>query len=621
MVKQGYKQTEIGVIPEDWDCAKIEDIATISMCKRIFADQTTENGDIPFYKIGTFGKEADAYISVALYNEYRNKFSFPKKGDVLISAAGTLGRTVVYDGKEAYFQDSNIVWLDIDKNVLCNEYLNHYYRVIKWASSEGSTIARLYNGIIYATNIALPPIEEQERIAEALSDVDSMISSLERLIAKKKAVKQGAMQELLTCKKRLPGFGGEWNKINLAKKSKIKARIGWQGLTTNEYLDSGYSYLVTGTDFVNGKIDWDNCHYVAKDRFDQDKNIQIQNNDILITKDGSLGKTALVKGLNKPATLNSGVFVIRPVQESYDPTFVYYILSSFVFKNFLDHLSAGSTIIHLYQKDISKFEFLMPPTIGEQVAIASILSDMDKEIESLEQKLEKTRQIKQGMMQQLLTGKIRFTGKDEDIPRKRTLHSANIYFKRAVLAAEIASRLYQESTFGHVKMEKLLFLTEKLCDIDLNSNYHRDAAGPYDNRALRSIDSQLKKQKWFDVVTIDRARRYIPMEKSGTHSEYFKRYYNHILQTFNFIISTFQKMNTEQCEIVATLYSAWEDFLLDGCVPNDSMIVEEVLNNWHNSKKRISQERWESALNWMRQKNIIPKQRGSMRVKNSVSYW
>ena len=175
----------------------------------------------------------------------------------------------------------------------------------------------VYNGIIYAANIALPPLEEQKLIAEALSDVDSMISSLEKLIAKKKAVNQGAMQELLTGKKRLPGFSGEWNKINLAKKSKIKARIGWQGLTTNEYLDSGYSYLVTGTDFVNGKIDWSGCHYVAKDRFAQDKNIQIQNDDILITKDGTLGKTALVKGLNKPATLNSGVFVIRPIQGAY----------------------------------------------------------------------------------------------------------------------------------------------------------------------------------------------------------------------------------------------------------------------------------------------------------------
>ena len=406
-MQQGYKQTDLGIIPKDWDCVNIEDVATISMCKRIFADQTTENGEIPFYKIGTFGKEPDAYISRTLYDEYRHRFSFPQKGDVLISAAGTLGRTVVYDGKDAYFQDSNIVWLDINKKVLRNEYLNHYYRVIKWVSSEGSTIARLYNGIIYATKIALPPLEEQNRIAEALSDVDSMISSLEKLIAKKKAIKQGAMQELLTGKKRLPGFDGQWSTINLSKKSKIKARIGWQGLTTNEYLNDGFAYLVTGTDFVDGRIYWNGCHYVAKDRFDQDKNIQIQNDDVLITKDGSLGKTALVKGLNKPATLNSGVFVIRPIQGAYDPAFVYYILSSFVFKDFLDHLSAGSTIIHLYQKDINKFEFAAPPTIEEQTAIASVLSDMDNEIEVLEQKLAKARQVKQGIMQQLLTGKIR----------------------------------------------------------------------------------------------------------------------------------------------------------------------------------------------------------------------
>ena len=165
--------------------------------------------------------------------------------------------------------------------------------------------------------------------------------------------------------------------------------------------------MVTDTDFDNGKIAWDGCHYVAKDRFDQDKNIQIQNDDILITKDGSLGKTALVKDLNKPATLNSGVFVIRPIQGAYDSAYVYYILSSFVFKNFLDHLSAGSTIIHLYQKDISKFEFAAPVDINEQTAIASILSDIDSEIEALEEKLKKMRQVKQGMMQELLTGRIR----------------------------------------------------------------------------------------------------------------------------------------------------------------------------------------------------------------------
>lgn len=179
------------------------------------------------------------------------------------------------------------------------------------------------------------------------------------------------MQELLTGKRRRRGSPVRQN-FNLMKHSKIKARIDWQGLKKSEYLDSGYALLVTGTDFDDGKVQWDRCHYVTRSRYDQDRNIQIQNNDILITKDGSLGKVALARGLTKPATLNSGIFVIRPLQSIYDPVFVYHILSSFVFKNFLDKLSAGSTIIHLYQKDVDKFEFLLPPAIEEQNAIAAV---------------------------------------------------------------------------------------------------------------------------------------------------------------------------------------------------------------------------------------------------------
>lgn len=415
MIPQGYKQTEIGVIPEDWSCVRFGEKVKIyrgGSPRPIQNFITTSSNGVNWIKIGDVG-ENDKYIHSTqekIIPEGVSKSREVHVGDFILSNSMSFGRPYILD-IDGCIHDG---WLTIQdyKNTFATEYLYYllssnqvYQQYLSMAA--GSSVKNLNKDKVSALNVIYPNISEQEHIAEALSDVDSMISSLEKLIAKKKAAKQGAMQELLTGKKRLPGFDREWNKINLAKKSKIKARIGWQGLTTNEYLDSGYSYLVTGTDFVNGKIDWDNCHYVAKDRFDQDKNIQIQNDDILITKDGSLGKTALVKGLNKPATLNSGVFVIRPVQESYDPTFVYYILSSFVFKDFLDHLSAGSTIIHLYQKDISKFEFLMPPTIEEQTAIASILSDMDNEIEALEQKLAKTRQIKQGMMQQLLTGKIR----------------------------------------------------------------------------------------------------------------------------------------------------------------------------------------------------------------------
>ncbi len=248
--------------------------------------------------------------------------------------------------------------------------------------------------------ITLPPKTEQRAIAEALSDADALIESLEQLIAKKRQVKQGAMQELLC-----PKVG--WVEKRLGNTAILKARIGWQGLTTAEYLNSGDFYLVTGTDFKDGYVDWVNCHYVDELRYKQDKNIQLKESDVLVTKDGTIGKVALVNHLEKPATLNSGVFVIRPVDGAFYPEFFYYLLSSNVFVRFLNQLSAGSTINHLYQKDFVNFVYETPSTISEQTAIAVILSDMDAEIAALEAKLAKARQVKQGMMQELLTGRTR----------------------------------------------------------------------------------------------------------------------------------------------------------------------------------------------------------------------
>jgi len=279
---------------------------------------------------------------------------------------------------------------------------------------ESTGVPQLTVPQIRSVELTLPPLPEQRHIAAVLSDTDELITTLEKLIAKKRVIKQGTMQELLTGKRRLPRFSGEWVNINLVANSTLKARIGWQGLTTVEYLDSGYSYLITGTDFINGKIAWETCHYVDKYRYDQDTNIQVANGDILITKDGTIGKVAIVSGLNKRATLNSGVFVLRPKTSTYDHKFVYYILLSQIFINFLDKLAAGSTINHLYQKDFVNFEFIVPPTIAEQTAIVSILSDMDAEIDTLTAKLNKLRNIKQGMMSELLTGRIRLLKEDTD---------------------------------------------------------------------------------------------------------------------------------------------------------------------------------------------------------------
>lgn len=196
----------------------------------------------------------------------------------------------------------------------------------------------------------------------------------------------------------------DWDTKVVEKSVTLKARIGWQGLTTKEYLEIGDYCLITGTDFKDGYIDWDNCVYVEKLRFDQDKNIQIKNNDVLVTKDGTIGKVALVKNVIKPTTLNSGVFVLRPFVKDINSKFLFFVLNSFYFDTFICNITAGSTITHLYQKDFVKFRFVVPP-LAEQEKIAEVLSDTDLWIESTEALLAKKRLLKKGAMQKLLSPK------------------------------------------------------------------------------------------------------------------------------------------------------------------------------------------------------------------------
>lgn len=161
------------------------EIGEVRMCKRILKDETQPKGDVPFYKIGTFGRKADAYISWDVFENYKKRYSFPKEGDVLISAAGTIGRTVIYDGKPAYFQDSNIVWLENDESVVTNKYLWHFYKIAKWAVSEGGTIDRLYNDNIKKTKIIIPypgdpkkSLDEQNRVVAMLDKFDALTNSI-----------------------------------------------------------------------------------------------------------------------------------------------------------------------------------------------------------------------------------------------------------------------------------------------------------------------------------------------------------------------------------------------------------------------------------------------------------
>ena len=184
--KKDAKKPEIRFagFTDDWEQRKFGDIGSIAMCKRIFKEQTSDEGEVPFYKIGTFGVEPDAFISKELFDEYKTKYPYPNKGDILISASGSIGRTVEFTGKDEYFQDSNIVWLK-HGNEIDNSFLKVLYSIVEW-SCEGSTIKRLYNDNFLKTEFMLPQIDEQIKLGTYFSNLDNLITLHRRAYYNKK---------------------------------------------------------------------------------------------------------------------------------------------------------------------------------------------------------------------------------------------------------------------------------------------------------------------------------------------------------------------------------------------------------------------------------------------------
>ena len=179
----------------DWEEKTLGDVGSVAMCKRVFKEQTREVGDVPFFKIGTFGDVPDAYISQSLFDELKSKYAYPKVGTILLSASGTIGRQVEYNGEDAYYQDSNIVWLEHDDTVL-DSYLKQFYSVVKWQGLEGSTIKRLYNKTILDTPFYRPSLPEQRKIAECLALLDDVIAKAKDELDAWRELKKGLLQQM-----------------------------------------------------------------------------------------------------------------------------------------------------------------------------------------------------------------------------------------------------------------------------------------------------------------------------------------------------------------------------------------------------------------------------------------
>ena len=364
----------------DWEQHTLGDFGSVAMNKRIFKNQTTDKGDVPFFKISTFGKKADSFISNNLFEKYKEKYPYPQKGDLLISASGSIGRIVEYKGQKAYYQDSNIVWLNHNKELL-NIYLKAYYQIIHWHGIEGSTIKRLYNKNILATSIFVPDKKEQYELGKLIKKAEKLISLQQRKLKLLKVMKK-ALSQYMFCQEiefvpilRFNSFSDKWKyerlKNLIVKEIKGKAKADMKG-TKSTYIDTA---LLNGGSITKVDSPTDTFH-----------------NDIIILWDGSqAGK--IYHGFT--GALGSTLKSYKP---KYSGGFLYQYLKS---KEPIIFLRYRTPNIPHVVKDFTEIFKINVPSVKEQEKISKILNYLDQSILVETKKIGSIKKIKKFLLQNM----------------------------------------------------------------------------------------------------------------------------------------------------------------------------------------------------------------------------
>lgn len=383
----------------DWEQRKLGDFGKVAMNKRIFKNQTSDEGDVPFYKIGTFGGVADSYITKELFEEYKLKYPYPRKGDLLISASGSIGRVIEYNGKDEYFQDSNIVWLDHD-NRLDNSFLKQFYNIIKWQGLEGSTIKRLYNKNILATKIDVPSISEQLRIGDFLQQFDTLITLQQRKLDLLKQLKKGLLQKMFADKGskrpilRFSGFKGDLVNKRLEEISKIRGGFSFK---SNSFKKQGVPIIRISNIKNDGSVVGPFVFYTP---LDEDAAFTLEGESIIIAMSGATtGKIASINSKQKYYQNQRVGFFEKTSCVNYD--YLKYLLDTEKLRENLRKVLIAGAQPNISGKDIDKFEFVITTDQHEQKEIAKLFGSLEDDILHQKSKVSKIKSLKKFFLQKM----------------------------------------------------------------------------------------------------------------------------------------------------------------------------------------------------------------------------
>nr|WP_257995549.1 restriction endonuclease subunit S [Streptococcus intermedius] len=397
MVNNDIPKIRFKQFNNNWKSKNLGSLGSVAMNKRIFKEETSETGEIPFYKIGTFGGEPDSFITREKFENYKSKYPYPEIGDILISASGSIGRTVEYQGEDAYFQDSNIVWLKHDER-LDNSFLKQFYSIVKWEGIEGTTIKRLYNKNILETPITLPSPEEQSAIGSLFRTLDDLLAAYKDNLANYQAFKASMLSKIFpkagqtVPEIRLDGFEGEWKIKELGKVIKF-----YSGLTykPSDVLSSG-TLVLRSSNVRDGELIYKDNVFVNPDIVNC-QNVKL-GDIVVVVRNGSrdlIGKHALIKSEMPNTVIGAFMTGVR----CDNPEFINALLDT---KRFISEINRnlGSTINQITTGNFKRMKFYFPLK-DEQRAIGSFFSNLDTFISSYQDKISQLEALKKKLLQDM----------------------------------------------------------------------------------------------------------------------------------------------------------------------------------------------------------------------------
>ena len=397
--EQGTKAQPKGNVPalrfpgftDNWERVRLGNMCEVQMCKRIMASQTNPSVGVPFYKIGTIGGVPDAYISYELFEEYKNKYNYPHKGEVLITCAGTVGKCLLYDGEDSYYQDSNIVWLRNNSTKLDNGFLFNILSNINWSRLNSTTIVRIYNDNLRNLQFHLPSLEEQKKIVKSLNAIDERIATQNKIIEKLQSLIKGLNDHIL---KNIEG-----DQVCFADLG--EAYGGLSGKSGDDF-GCGDPFITYMNVYQNTYIS-ENDYELVQIAPDEKQN-SVQYGDALFTLSSEtpeeVGMGAVYLGKSQKLYLNSFCFGVHFHGNRVLPQYIVHFISSTSFRKAIYPLAQGSTRFNLQKQDFMRMKFVLP-SLEEQKRIATALDALYNHLANEKLLTEQYLLLKQYLLQQM----------------------------------------------------------------------------------------------------------------------------------------------------------------------------------------------------------------------------